>query len=303
MDFVRIKNGYKHFRLQTLLRWLGRRGADQRVQIIGKVVGWSLGVPKSLPCGGDRSLGLDFHRSFFRAFFWRRFFSISLFFGRFWEVFGSDSGRQHRFLRSFFAMLFSSAFWYRFWVVLRRLEMWKIAIFLWKNIDFEKIGVFEKVVRKGRFFFRRSKQPKIEEKWCWKIFWTSSFKRFFRILTILPRFWEARGAPKIKKKKKIKKFGFGARLIFLIDFSSDFGTILGDLGWIWGGFWKDFGKIFGRNWEEKQWLGRPRESRWMDGWRRPNHMRSHLDAQQSPTPVNFRRFPGEAHGVAKQALF
>ena len=40
-----------------------------------------------------------------------------------------------------------------------------------------------------------------------------------------------------------------------------------------------------------------------DGWRRPNHMRSHLDAQQSPGPVNLRRLAGGLHSVAKQALF
>ena len=42
---------------------------------------------------------------------------------------------------------------------------------------------------------------------------------------------------------------------------------------------------------------------WMDGWRRPNHMRSHLDALQTPAPVDFRRFAGEVHSIAKQASF
>ena len=37
--------------------------------------------------------------------------------------------------------------------------------------------------------------------------------------------------------------------------------------------------------------------------RRPNHMRSHLDALQTPTPVAFRRFPHSFHSVAKQASF
>ena len=40
----------------------------------------------------------------------------------------------------------------------------------------------------------------------------------------------------------------------------------------------------------------------MDGWSRPNHMPSHLDAIQSMISVNFRRFPGDLHSVAKQAL-
>ena len=38
-------------------------------------------------------------------------------------------------------------------------------------------------------------------------------------------------------------------------------------------------------------------------WRRPNHMRSPLDALQTPTPVNFRRLPRDFHSVAKQASF
>ena len=42
---------------------------------------------------------------------------------------------------------------------------------------------------------------------------------------------------------------------------------------------------------------------WMDGWRRPNHMPSHLDALQTPTPVNLRRFARDFHSVAKQASF
>ena len=38
-------------------------------------------------------------------------------------------------------------------------------------------------------------------------------------------------------------------------------------------------------------------------WSRPNHMPSHLDALQTPTPVNLRRFPCDFHSVAKQASF
>ena len=37
--------------------------------------------------------------------------------------------------------------------------------------------------------------------------------------------------------------------------------------------------------------------------RRPNHMRSPLDALQTPTPVDFRRFPRDFHSVAQQASF
>ena len=35
--------------------------------------------------------------------------------------------------------------------------------------------------------------------------------------------------------------------------------------------------------------------------RRPNHMRSLLDALQTPAPVNLRRVPRGFHSVAKQA--
>ena len=42
---------------------------------------------------------------------------------------------------------------------------------------------------------------------------------------------------------------------------------------------------------------------WMDGWRRPNHMCSHLDALQAMGAVDFRRGPHDSHSVAKQASF
>ena len=40
---------------------------------------------------------------------------------------------------------------------------------------------------------------------------------------------------------------------------------------------------------------------WMDGWRRPNHMRSLFGRPKAMAPVNFRRLPGDFHSVAKQA--
>ena len=39
----------------------------------------------------------------------------------------------------------------------------------------------------------------------------------------------------------------------------------------------------------------------MDGWSRPNHMPSHMDALQTPRPVESRRFLGKSQSVAKQA--
>ena len=37
------------------------------------------------------------------------------------------------------------------------------------------------------------------------------------------------------------------------------------------------------------------------GWRRPNHMHSHLDVLQTMTSVEFRRVPGSFHSVAQRA--
>ena len=37
--------------------------------------------------------------------------------------------------------------------------------------------------------------------------------------------------------------------------------------------------------------------------RRPNHMRSPLDALQTPTPVDFRRFARDLHSIAKPDVF
>ena len=37
--------------------------------------------------------------------------------------------------------------------------------------------------------------------------------------------------------------------------------------------------------------------------RKPNHMRSQIGGPKAMTPVNFRRFPGGLHSVAKQASF
>ena len=67
-----------------------------------------------------------------------------------------------------------------------------------------------------------------------------------------------------------------------------------DFGWIFGAFGKDLGG---------QTMIRATKGISMDGWRRPNHMRSHMDASQAMPPVNLRRFVGDFHSVAKQASF
>ena len=57
-------------------QWLGRPRERQEVLIIGRVVGWSGGVPKSLVSGGVRTLGFGFHSLFFGVFLEGDFFSI-----------------------------------------------------------------------------------------------------------------------------------------------------------------------------------------------------------------------------------
>ena len=51
------------------------------------------------------------------------------------------------------------------------------------------------------------------------------------------------------------------------------------------------------------WLGRRGADQWMDGWRRPNHMRSQIGGPKAMRPVSFRRLAGDFHSVAKQASF
>ena len=46
---------------------------------------------------------------------------------------------------------------------------------------------------------------------------------------------------------------------------------------------------------------RATRSRSMEGWSRPNHMPSRLDALQTTIPVAFRRLARHSHSVAKQA--
>ena len=63
---------------------------DGEVLIIGRVVGWSGGVPKSLVSGEARTPGLELHSFFFRVFlegdFFFDFCGFRLDFGRFWEA-------------------------------------------------------------------------------------------------------------------------------------------------------------------------------------------------------------------------
>ena len=92
---------------------------------------------------------------------------------------------------------------------------------------------------------------------------------FFRILTILARFWEAPGAPKINKKLKKSCSGrfwnaFGIFDRFWKRFWSDFGRFWMDFGWILGGFLEIFGFLGGRT-MIRATKGTSMDG-WMDGW-------------------------------------
>ena len=162
------------------------------------------------------------HSSFFKLFFEGVFFRCFSISGGFGEGFWNQNGPQNRFLGRFFSMFFLSAFWHRFWVVFWRLETWKIAIFLKENNDFYKIDVFEKYMKKTRFWlhFGRPKPRKIYKKACKKIcfFLTLNFERFFRDFKDFGSIWGGPGGP--KNRSKIKKIVFGTRLEHTSDFSS-----------------------------------------------------------------------------------
>ena len=84
----------------------------------------------------------------------------------------------------------------------------------------------------------------------------------------------------------------------------DFGRILDR---IYEAFCAFFGRILGEAFQVEELALMIRATRgrsmdgWMDGWSRPNHMPSHLDALQTMIPVDLRRLAGGLHGVAKQA--
>ena len=70
---------------------------------------------------------------------------------------------------------------------------------------------------------------------------------FFEFLPFWLDFERPRDVPKLAKNRKNRvRDALGTRLGFLINFTSDFGAISVDLGWILNGFWIYFGRILGR---------------------------------------------------------
>ena len=87
---------------------------DGEVLIIGRVVGWSGRVPKSLVCGDLRSPGLDLHSLFFGVFLVGDFFPIFADFGEIWGGFGRLKWAQKSNFGRFSVAFFSSTFGNRF---------------------------------------------------------------------------------------------------------------------------------------------------------------------------------------------
>ena len=95
-------------------------------------------------------------------------------------------------------------------------------------------------------------------------------------------------------------FSFLGTSVFEVAFGSDFFRFRIEFGRILARFGKDFWKIFRRIWAYKQWLGRPRESQWMDGWmdgwtdgwmdgwRSTNHWNDGWMVRRGPQMLDFR---------------
>ena len=108
----------------------------------------------------------------------RNFFRFFSMLGRFWEVLGGQNGGQNRFLGSFFAMLFSSAFRHRFRVGFGRLRTLKIYMAPQREHDFRKIDVFDKCLKKARFWLHFRRIFCDFSMYFWYVFFASVLLRF-----------------------------------------------------------------------------------------------------------------------------
>ena len=124
----------------------------------------------------------------------------------------------------------------------------------------------------------------------------------------MARFWDVPGPPKVNKKFNRSCSGrFSNALTFYYGFEDGVGMVL-------GGYWEGFGRVSEGFWRFLRPWRNLREAFRVAGLalmiratrgrsRRPNHMRSHLDALQAMGPVNLRRVPHHSHSVAQQASF
>ena len=87
---------------------------DGEVLIIGRVVGWSGGVPKSLTSGEVRTLGFDFQSLFFKVFLKGDFFSIFADLGEILGGFGRPRWKPKSIFVKIFSIFFLNMFGNRF---------------------------------------------------------------------------------------------------------------------------------------------------------------------------------------------
>ena len=144
----------EHVRLQTLLWWLGRRGADQEDLIICVAFLTIQKLWGPLTCDDFRVASIAS---------WNRLRFTSLL-GLIFGDFGGPHGFPNSIFNAFLAMLFLIAFRNRFLVDFWKLRAEKISIFLKENNDFYKISFFDKAPKniKIRLHFRRPKRRKIQ---------------------------------------------------------------------------------------------------------------------------------------------
>ena len=144
----------EHVRLQTLLWWSGRRGADQEDLIICVAL-WTLYKRRGpLPCDDFRAVCIAS----------RNKLRLTSLFGAILMVLGNQNRCPNSILEPFFAMSFSKAFWHRNFVDFWKLESRKIAIFLEESNDFHKINFFDKDPKNIEFslHFRKPERRKFQ---------------------------------------------------------------------------------------------------------------------------------------------
>ena len=110
----------------SIIRATKGNSIDREVLIIGKVVGWSGGVPKGLPCGELRSWSVSSGACFFRLVFeWASeaiFFDFLRFLMDFGWVLEAQMGAKIDFFGVFLGCFFRNALFNGLWVDFRRLR-------------------------------------------------------------------------------------------------------------------------------------------------------------------------------------
>ena len=121
--FGGITNDCKRFRLQNLLWWLGRRGADQEDLIICLAI-WMPNIARPPLISAEAGVIAIASRNRLRSTSLCEAFFFD--FGGFWGGFWRPKRKPKSIFRVLFSMFYSHAFWHRFRVDFWRLKTWKI---------------------------------------------------------------------------------------------------------------------------------------------------------------------------------